>query len=357
MSEFDVNATPQFDAMIGAVNQKHTEDEAAIRDERFIYFKTGNSYRVRLCWPIDPFNRRQSPWIFRVIHEDRGAGRTNTEITCPTSDYLMGRRGFRACKACECSGNFYNDSEKSKVSKELYLHFKRQYRYVAMVYVVSDSLTPKNNGKFMLMRVPKGIADYLNRRVFGWATKNGELPLPLDRVIGKSAFLTDNGYDLNIDVSTESTASGTFNSYSAEFMPQPTSVPVTQADINRAALELKFDEDFYKTSSQEEIENFVKTAIMGLKMEYEINGVPTDFDPSKLDQGNLSAANPNAGSSATTPPVMNGNDIPTAAVETAPQSAPATSATVTSSSSSSVVPPKGNTELDSVLTELGFNKK
>lgn len=341
--EFDINAMPQFDAMIGAVNEKRITNEEGAGDERFVVFKTGNSYRFRLCWPVDPFGRRQTPWIFRVTHADFGNGRTNTEITCPTSDYIMGRRGFRSCKACECSGEFYNDFKNngSTTSEELYKHFKRNYRYVALAYVVSDSLNPKNAGQFMLVRITKGIADYLNRRVFGWATSKGEMPLAQDRIMGKAAFLMDAGHDLVIDVSTEQTANGSYNSYSAEFMPQPTKVPVTQADCNKAALEMKFDEDFYLQSNAIEIDNFVKTAIMGLKMEYEVNGTPADFNPANLDQGNINAAaNPNV-STATkvnskAPSVMTGQQ------------------SVTEAKKAESFSVSGDTELDNVLNELNI---
>ena len=89
MSEFDVNAMPQFDENLQQINQqKAQQDEAMDFDPRFIYFKTGNNYRVRLCWPVDPNGVRKSPFIFKNVHRDFGQGRSGDDCVCPTSDYI-----------------------------------------------------------------------------------------------------------------------------------------------------------------------------------------------------------------------------------------------------------------------------
>ena len=152
--------------------------------------------------------------------------------------------------------------------------------------MVSDTNDAKNNGQFMLMRVPKQIADFLRRKIFGWAVKKGENPLPDEMRVGRKAFLMQGGKDIYINVGTEATQAGTFNSYQAEFLEMGTDVPVTQADVNQAGLDLKFDEDFYKPHSKEALEKFLREDMLGMKMEMEVKA-PTQanntYDPSSAN--------------------------------------------------------------------------
>lgn len=291
VTDFDLNAMPDFDASMGALNAQHQqqEEEAQVFDDRIIRFKAGHNYCVALTWPVDPFGRRQSPFICRVTHGDYGQGRSGREVTCPTSLYVSGRAGFKYCKACAEVNKYYKDYEKNKseVAKELYRHFKRQYRHYAMVYVISDDLTPENNGKFMIMRLPMRISDYLHRKVFGWATKKDEAPLPSAAIIGKKALTVDGQWNVLITVSTESTESGTFNSYSTEFIPRNEPLPITQADVNKAGLDLKYDEDFFVPYDAAEVDKFVKEVMLQANLDVENGGSTSGggvFNPSDLSQ-------------------------------------------------------------------------
>lgn len=290
-SEFDLNAMPDFDASMGALNAQHQqqEDEAQIYDDRVIRFKAGHNYCVALTWPVDPFGRRQSPFICRVTHGDYGQGRSGREVTCPTSLYVSGKAGFKYCKACAETNKYYRDYEKthSEVSKELYKHFKRQYRHYALVYVISDDCTPENNGKFMIMRLPLRMSDYLHRKVFGWATKKDESPLPQSAVLGKRALMVDGQWNVLVTVSSESTKEGTFNSYSTEFIPRNEPLPITQADINKAGLDLKYDEDFFVPYDEAEVSKFVKEVMLQASLEVESSGSASGggvFNPNELSQ-------------------------------------------------------------------------
>lgn len=291
INEFDLNAMPDFDASMGALNAQHQqqEEEAQIFDDRIIRFKAGHNYCVALTWPVDPYGRRQSPFICRVTHGDYGQGRSGREVTCPTSLYVSGKAGFKYCKACAEVNKYYKDYEKTKseVSKELYRHFKRQNRHYALVYVISDDLTPENNGKFMIMRMPIRISDYLHRKIFGWATKKNETPLPQAAVVGKKALTVDGQWNVLVTVSTESTESGTFNSYNTELIPRNEPLPITQADINKAGLELKFDEDFFIPYDAAETDKFVKEVMLQANLDVENSGSVSGggvFDPSDLSQ-------------------------------------------------------------------------
>lgn len=303
---FDLNSMPQFDAQLRQVNQQRAiqDEQANSFDERFIYFKAGKNYRFRLCWPVDPNGVRKFPFIFSNIHVDRGIGRSNEEVVCPTSDYISGKAGYRQCPVCAESSKFYKDYDehKNKTSYELYKHFKRKSNNIALVYVISDGQRPENNGKFMLARFAPQIADYIRRKVFGWALKKGEAPLDNDQIIGQQAFLMDNGVDMVVSVGTETTSEGEFNSYTAEFLPKATKLPVTQADVNKAGIELKFDEDFYKTFDAEKAAKFVKENVLGLKMEYELNGVPQKEQKGSGKVYDPSAVDPNVSSSTVAQP-------------------------------------------------------
>lgn len=293
----DLNAMPDFDAAIAqATATKTTQDEQSKTfDERYVSFKPGKNYRFRLCWPVDPSGTRKFPFIFRLAHVDGGEeGREYAEVTCPTSDYILGKAGYNQCPVCTEVSAFWDDYAKTKsaVSKELYDHFKRKNRNTAMVYVVNDDNEPKNNGTFKFIYVVPQVADFLRRKIFGWAVKKGEAPLPPDQIIGKEAFLCDAGYDLSISVSFD----GQYNQYAPEFLPKPTKIPVTQADINKAGVEMKFDEDLYKVGSMAERQEFVKTRILQVKMHIELNGSTTaSADPmAGIDPNNAVAKTANA---------------------------------------------------------------
>lgn len=350
MPDFDINAMPQFNQQLMQINAQRTQqdEQSGSFDDRFLYFKPGNNYRFRLCWPVDPSGNRKFPFIFGNVHSDIGTGRSGEEIVCPTSDYISGKAGFRQCRCCAEASKFYQDYDehKNQTSYELYKHFKRKSKNIAIVYVISDGLRPENNGKFMLARFAPQVADYIRRKVFGWALKKGEAPLDNDQIIGQQAFLMDNGIDMIISVGQEVTQQGTFNSYNAEFLPKPTQLPVTQADVNKAAIELKFDEDFYKLFDPAKTEKFVKENVLGLKLEYEVNGAPVaggsgnTFDPTAMNPNNGIPAMP-----------MNGN--PTPAVDQIPmdnsaaQSNPAQKA-------APIVNTAGGNALDNVLADLGL---
>ena len=340
-SNFDPNAMPDFDSGISGIAQQHKQqEEDASFDERFIFFKTGNSYRVRLCWPVDPSGVRRTPFIFKNVHMDGGEGRTGAEVVCPTSDYIYGKAGFKACPICAELNRLYNDYKEhgNMTSKALYDQFKRKNRSVLLCYVVSDSSNPKNNGQFMLMRVPKQMVDYLNRNVFGFAVKKGEPPLPESERIGKQAFLMKAGIDLNVNVGTEVTPAGSFNSYTMQFVRNATDVPVSQAQVNQAGIDLKFDEDFFRPFDQEASQKFYKEVMLGMKMEAEIGGGNV-FDPTKAQPApapSIEAAAPMA-----QPSVQPAMVQPPPAIQQPPKAQPSSS---------------GPTDIDSILADLNIGK-
>jgi hypothetical protein len=285
--QFDLNAMPDFEASVANLNAERSkqEEESQFFDDRVLYFKSGHNYLVALCWPVSPTGQRNSPFILRVTHADIGPGRTGREVTCPTSAYIYGKAGFRHCKACDEVNRYYNDFKKnqSATSEELYRHFKRQYRYYALVYVISDDNNPDNNGKFMLMRLPLRVSDYLHRKIFGWAMKKDETPLPTGAVIGTNAFKTDGSWNVLITVSTETTAEGTYNSYATEFSPRSSPLPFTQADVNKAGIDLKYDEDFYVPFNPEEVSSFVTDVMLQANLDSEgMGGSGGTFNPADL---------------------------------------------------------------------------
>jgi hypothetical protein len=285
-----------LDAILKKIQEEHKEQEEAAKfsDERFIYFKPGNKYIIRLCWPIDPAGKRDLPIIFKVTHEDSSNGQSKMEVTCPTSDYIHGRAGFKACKACAETSLLWNDwaDNKNQTSHELYKNFKRQYRNTALTYVVSDSLNPKNDGTFKLFRVPHGVANYLRRMIFGWTVSKDEQPIAPSEMIGTDAFRLKDGVDLIIRVGQEQTKDGTFNQYTAEFARSKTTVPVTQDQVQTAAMELKFDEDFYTPFDEEATLKFVNERMLQAKLNSELLKITPQSKPD-FHNPNISTAEPN----------------------------------------------------------------
>ena len=345
---FDINSMPQFNQQLMQINQQRVQqdEQAGSFDDRFLYFKPGNNYRFRLCWPVDPKGNRRFPFIFGNVHSDVGNGRSGKEIVCPTSDYISGKAGFRQCRCCDEASKFYKDYDehKNQTSYELYKHFKRKSKNIALVYVISDGLRPENNGKFMLARFAPQVADYIRRKVFGWALKKGEAPLDHDQIIGQQAFLMDNGIDMIISVGQEVTQQGTFNSYNAEFLPKATQLPVTQADVNKAAIDLKFDEDFYKPFDPAETDKFVKENVLGLKLEWEVNGGAPQkggntFDPTAMNPNTQMPQSMPMG--ATSAPIV--DEIPMGGNSTPSQMA-----------AKPIIDKAGGNSLEGVLADLGL---
>ena len=270
MSTFDLNSA------MAQINQLHDkqEENAKFVDPRFVYTKAGHNYSFRLLW--SPSESRSLPIIFKLTHE-YGVGSDRDIVTCPTSDYELGKAGFQECAICEEATRLYNDfkDNKNQTSKDLYNKFKRQYRNTALVYVVADDCTPVNVGKVMLFRMPKGISDQIKREVFGWTIKKGDVAIPADQLVSGKAFDKASGFNLNISVTSKVTEEGTFNSYSASFSRNESSIPLTDEQVVASALELKFDEDFYKRWDKTKTDEFANKHILQSAMDTELAGKAT----------------------------------------------------------------------------------
>jgi len=270
MSTFDLNSA------MAQINQLHTQQEenAKFVDPRFVYTKAGHNYSFRLLWV--PSKERQLPIIFKLTHE-YGIGSDRDIVTCPTSDYELGKAGFQECAICEEATRLYNDfkDNKNQTSKDLYNKFKRQYRNTALVYVVADDCTPANVGKVMLFRMPKGISDQIKREVFGWVLKKGEVAIPADQLIGGKAFDKTSGFNLNISVTSKVTDEGTFNSYSASFSRNESPIPLTDKQALDSSIELKFDEEFYVKWDKTKTDEFASKHILQSAMDSELGGTTT----------------------------------------------------------------------------------
>ena len=200
--------------------KKQVSDEQASKpktDERLIKFVPGNTYRFRLLFSTS--DKRSSPFIEKVTHnfyskEKRSSG----WITCPTSEYIDGKYGYKNCQACGKVSDFWKQKDNGSISAgELYNTFKRKNVCFAPVYVVSDGSNPENNGKVKIMKYGYTVYEFLEREVFARDPKTKK-PIVDAETTGPDAFELTNGYDLIVTV-TQKTKE--FPAYSCSWSKKP----------------------------------------------------------------------------------------------------------------------------------------
>lgn len=287
-------------------------------DPRFIHFKSGNTYRMRLLYYIPEDSKRKVPFIHKNTHSYYNeATSTLSWAVCPTSEYLLDNRGFKECKVCEAVSDFYKKSKESPSNKELYEKFKRRFNGFALVYVVNDPTNEANNNTVKIIRYGILINRFLKKEIFGIDTKENKVieAAAAAELVGPDAFDLENGYDLIITVGTNNTEVGDFNSYDLKFTKKPSKLNVTEAEIAKQTEALNFDKDFYEEWSKTEILDFYNKYVLNeevkdVKLEDTVN---TDMDelphlgdkpaPVKPVEAKQAAAAP-----ATPPPAVDKGD-------------------------------------------------
>lgn len=274
------NAMGIFDKLQQREQQRANEG-GNFGNKHILKLQRGNKYQLRLLY-LPPLNcDRQYPMINNYSHsfwDDNASGNKMQVVTCPTSQYLDGDRGFNECEICKCASEFYSDYKKNgtKVSEELYKKFKRNFNGYIPVYVVNG---PEDVvGKVMILRYGKQLADFLNLKVFGVAPKPraGQTSIEVDQddVLAIEAFtyIDDSGniakkaYDLTVTVTSRMVPVGDkqveMPNYAFDFKRNATTIeefgdiPLTAEYFNTINEELGFDKDFYTKSSPADRENF-----------------------------------------------------------------------------------------------------
>ena len=222
-------------------------------------------YRFRLLAFNSPNTDRDFPWIQRFmhvkwgVHPEKGYPVVLDSITCPVTPHVHveGNR-YNACKMCDVANKYfiafkesgYTDKEAGKKNKE----FGRKLEYDIPVYVVNDPVNGDfNNGKFrVLILNDKKVYEEFKAKVEKQSLKN-------------NVFNGQNAVDCCFHVSevTEVKNEGQSNEYKWKhrvidrivFSNQPKDIPA----ITKEAVDaMGFDDEYYTSSTPEEIDAFYK---------------------------------------------------------------------------------------------------
>lgn len=254
-----MSKAPDLEALFGQLQEqeeerakKEAEASKDFSNPNFVSLKVGNAYEVRLMyWSSNVPGERKVPLIEKTVHAVKADDGSYHEITCPSSAYLMGRGGFRACPVCTELSKLWDEKEKgSQAAKIAYGKFKRKFKGYAVVYVVNDPTTPENNGTFKILYINSIMIEYLRKKIYGLDRKG--VKIEGARPIGFKAF--DPGADgksLIISV----TKDGEYNKYDCEFVDGNGDLKITTDDLEKAFDELKFDE-YYTPYDVEAVKEF-----------------------------------------------------------------------------------------------------
>jgi hypothetical protein len=223
--------------------KKDAEAAKDFNNPDFLSMKVDNAYEMRLMyWTSQVPGERVVPIIEKTVH----AVKTDDgyhEITCPSSDYLLGRSGYRACPICAELSKLWEEMEKgSATAKVVYDKFKRKFKGYAVVYVVNDPTTPENNGTFKILFVNAFINNFLREEIKG-VNKKG-IKIEGARPIGFKAFdPSANGKNLLVSV----TKDGEYNKYTSKFVDPAEGQAAIDVDADKLCEvydKLKFDEHY-----------------------------------------------------------------------------------------------------------------
>jgi len=222
-------------------------------------------YRFRLlAFSSDGKNDRDYPWIQRFmhvkwgVHPEKGYPMIVDSVTCPVTPHVHveGNR-YNACKMCDMANKYFvrfkesgwKDKEASKKNKE----FGRKLEYDIPVYVVNDPNYEGNNGKFKVLQ-------FNDKKFYEEFKAKVEKQSRAVKV-----FNGENAVDCCFHVSEieEVKNEGQPNEYVWKhkvidkilFSNKPYDIPsITKETVSN----MGFDEEFYTSSTPEEIEAFYK---------------------------------------------------------------------------------------------------
>lgn len=332
-AELDIFAEYQKNELAKQQSQSQQSQNTVKDDPRFIRFKPGNTYRIRLLITKgDP--ERKTPLIHQYIHRYYNKDTKEfASVICPTSEYLDDYRGFKKCPICEKNTEMYRENTDS--SMEIYEMFKRQFTGYALAYVINDPVNESNNNTVRIFKYYIGTRKFLKKEILGIDEdanrKNKKKkddasapPVPETKAVideeplGRKAFDLVNGYDLIITVGEK----GEYNEYTLKFARTPTTIYATPEEISKQASELHFDEDLFKNVTMAELQAFYNKYVNSDKvhMEHVVDGsVASDIVDDLSESAPAPASEPVQKNAAqNVPKPQAGTTAPKAPVNVAP---------------------------------------
>lgn len=160
----------------------------------------GKTYRLRLINTIEPEYNRSVPFIHLYKHSiETPSGKFS--CTCPKTFGIQ--KYWEVCPICELANDYYRQFKKTgdKTMKDLGNRVRSMIRGYAMVYVISDPVTPTNNGTIKKFFFDSRGKKFFDLEIYGITGEIDELtkkPIISNDRLGFDAFDLENGFDLII---------------------------------------------------------------------------------------------------------------------------------------------------------------
>lgn len=222
-------------------------------------------YRFRLLAFHGINSDRDDPHICRYVHQiwgkhpEKGYPMVEDEIVCPSSPHAHKNGGeYMSCKVCDMANKYFSaykeSGKKDKESVKKGFEFSKKYQAIVPVYVVNDPNNDANNGKFKVL--------IFNDKKF---YEEHFRPLIDRETMTHNVFNNKDAVDCCIHVAEVEHVrnEGQPNQYTykskeldkIKFSNKPYDLPsITKETID----EMGFDETYYVTSTQDDIEAFYK---------------------------------------------------------------------------------------------------
>lgn len=279
------DATKLFDALRKKVESQSTSTPGTFGNQNLLKLKRDTSYKLRLLWlvPSDGYER-EYPMLNQYVHriwDENAIGSKNVEVYCKTSQYDEGetKAGF-ACPICKKMSELYKEylDHGSASAYEIYKKFRRTLHGFVPVYVISGP--QEDLHKVKILQYTKTFKDFFDLKIFGItkAKKSGQDDQVQDDVaddiIGIDAFtyydpknneVVTKAYDLIVTVTTKKvTIDGKkldLPDYKLDFSRKMSEIDLEGEGITvegylNLSQEIGFDADFYKKSTDEELNAF-----------------------------------------------------------------------------------------------------
>ena len=249
-------------------------------NENLLKLKIGEKYRLRLLWiPAPKGVNRENPMINQYVHrfwDNNAIGSKNVEVYCKTSQYDEGEtKAGWDCPVCKETSKIYKEytASGSKSIKEVYDTFRRTFRGYVPVYIVNGP--EEDQGKIKILKFTKSFKDYFDLRIFGIDNSNPNATVDEEDILSINAFtyyepkddsVQLEGYDFVVTVGSKSIPMQGRNvqvpDYKFDFKRSKSEIDfgwgdeTTERYLNLSE-ELSFDKDFLKTSTTEELTEFL----------------------------------------------------------------------------------------------------
>ena len=222
-------------------------------------------YRVRLLAFAPPpvsTSDRDDPFIERFVHqhwtkdEEKGYSKVDAEVVCPVTPHVhvTGNR-YDSCKICNLANKYFiafkESNWKDKDANRKNKDFSRKYQAIVPVYVVNNPNWEGDNGKFkVIIFNDKKVYQDFRKRVERAALEN-------------PVFNGSGAVDccLHVKEEIEVLNPGKANEYQWKkrvidrivFSTKPYDISAITQD---AIINMGFDDEYYTSSTQEEINQF-----------------------------------------------------------------------------------------------------